>query len=106
MVFEKNMKNSLIVLIIIPIFLISCSKKKFPNLITSPGEYESIPLNVYDYNVILNDQSFTMPNYFGFDVSFLKKELTDWGNKKFKVNGLENSLSLIIKNFSLKKKKC
>ena len=59
---------------------------------------------MYDYKVIVNDEGIVIPNYLGFDANFLIQELTDWGNNKFKVEGLENSLSLIIQNFSLEKK--
>ena len=54
--------------------------------------------------MVVTDKGIIIPNYLGFDANFLIQELTDWGNNKFKVKGLENSLSLTIQNFSLKKK--
>ena len=104
MVFKKNMKNSFIIIIISSILLFSCSTKELSNEHTKVEIYKPILLDVYDYNVIVLDKSIDIPNYLGFDANFLIQELTDWGNNKFKVKGVENSLSLIIQNFSLKKK--
>ena len=104
MVFKKNMKNSFILIIVSSILLFSCSTKELSNEHTKVEIYKPILLDVYDYNVIVTDKSIDIPNYLGFDANFLIQELTDWGNNKFKVKGVENSLSLIIQNFSLKKK--
>ena len=49
--------------------------------------------------MVIKNQNFTMPDYLGFETNFLIEELTDWGNKKFKVSGKRKSLSLIIKSF-------
>ena len=104
MVFKKNMKNSFILLIISSILLFSCATKEVTNESTKAAIYKPIPLDVYDYKVIVKNEGITLPNYLGFDANFLIQELTEWGNNKFKVKGLENSLSLIIQNFSLEKK--
>ena len=66
--------------------------------------HKPIPLDVYDYNVVVKDESINMPNYLGFDANFLIQELTDWGNKKFKVKGNRKWSPLIIKVFIEKKK--
>ena len=97
------MKNFFI-LFIISLFLISCSSKKLSNEEVELHNFKSIFLNVYDYKMVLEDKSFNMPSYLGFEKTFLLKELTEWGNKKFKVTGKQNSLSLIINDFSLEKK--
>ena len=98
------MKNSFILFLIASFFLISCSSKKFSNKEVELHNFKTIFLNVYDYNMVLEDKSFNMPSYLGFEKTFLLKELTEWGNKKFKVTGKQNSLSLIINDFSLEKK--
>ena len=98
------MKNYIILIIISSILLFSCTTKELSNEIAKAEIYRPIPLDVYDYNVVVNDKGIIIPNYLGFDANFLIQELTDWGNKKFKVKGLENSLSLTIEKFSLEKK--
>ena len=98
------MKKSFIFLIIAVLFLISCSSKKLSYEEVKLHNFKSIFLNVYDYKMVLEDQSFNMPSYLGFEKNFLLEELTEWGNKKFKVNGKQNSLSLIVNDFSLEKK--
>ena len=98
------MKNCFIFHIIVSLFLISCSSKNLSNEEVELHNFKSIFFNVYDYKMVLEDESFNMPSYLGFEKTFLLKELTDWGNKKFKVTGKQNSLSLIINDFSLEKK--
>ena len=98
------MKNSFVLLIISSVLLFSCATKEVSNELTKAAIYKPIPLDVYAYKVIVKNEGITLPNYLGFDANFLIQELTDWGNNKFKVKGVENSLSLIIQNFSLEKK--
>ncbi|MEC8100445.1 MAG: hypothetical protein VX089_04435 [Pseudomonadota bacterium] len=98
------MKNSFVLLIISSILLFSCSTKEVAYERTKFAIYKSIPLDIYDYKVIVKDKDIVLPNYLGFNTNFLIQELTDWGNNKFKVKGVEKSLSLIIQNFSLEKK--
>ena len=85
-------------------FIIFMLKKEVANERTKVEMHKPILLDVYDYKVIVKDEGIVIPNYLGFDANFLIQELTDWGNNKFKVEGLENSLSLIIQNFFLEKK--
>ena len=98
------MKNTFIYLIITTFVLLSCSKKEIFKDKIKLKEHKPISLNVYDFMLVIHDQSFSMPEYLGFEKKFLTEKLTEWGNKKFKVSGERNSLSLIIKNFSLEKK--
>ncbi len=98
------MKNTFIYLIITTFLLLSCSNKEVLKDKTKLKEYKTISLNVYDFMLVIDNQSFSMPDYLGFEKNFLIEQLTEWGNKKFKVSGESNSLSLIIKNFSLEKK--
>ncbi len=104
MVFKKNMRDSLIFLITISLLLLSCSTKNIYNENSKLEDYKPIYLNIFDYKFLFDEQNFNMPNFLGFENNFLIEELTEWGNKKFKVTGTQNSLSLIIEDFSLKKK--
>ena len=71
----KNMKNSFILIIIITLFLISCSSKKFSNKEVELHNFKSIFLNVYDYKMVLEDKSFNMPSYLGFEKNFFNKRI-------------------------------
>ncbi|MDC3024497.1 hypothetical protein OA264_03400 [Alphaproteobacteria bacterium] len=82
----------------------SCSYQKIQKKDVIQKKYDPIILNIYEYRLILDKKNVIIPNFLGFDGSFLVTNLTEWGNKKIKVNGFENSLSMIIKNFSLEKK--
>ena len=84
--------------------LISCSYKKTKKEDINKNEYASIILNVHDYKVIIDEKNISIPNTLGLDSSFLVANLTEWGNKKIKVTGVENSLSMVVKSFSLNKK--
>ena len=64
-------------------------KKEVANERTKVAMHKPILLDVYDYKVIVKDEGIVIPNYLGFDANFLIQELTDWGNNKFKVEGLE-----------------
>ena len=98
------MKKAFIYLIITSFFLISCSNKEVFKEKTKLKEHKTISLNVYDFMLVIDSQSFSMPDYLGFETNFLIEQLTEWGNKKFKVSGERNSLSLIIRKFSLEQK--
>ena len=54
--------------------------------------------------VIIDEKNISIPNTLGLDSSFLVANLTEWANKKIKVTEVENSLSMVVKSFSLKKK--
>ena len=97
------MKKNLIFLIIGSFFLLSCSTKEVIKEKKS-DKYNVISLNVYEFKMVFETESFKMPTYLGFDKQFLFGKLNEWGNKKFKVKGAENSLSLIVNEFSLEKK--
>ena len=91
------MKKAFIYLIITSFLLISCSNKEvFKKEKTKLKEHKTISLNVYDFMLVIDSQSFSMPDYLGFETNFLIEQLTEWGNKKFKVSGEKNSLSLIV----------
>ena len=98
------MKKAFIYLIITSFLLISCSNKEVFKEKTKLKEHKTISLNVYDFMLVIDSESFSMPDYLGFETNFLIEQLTEWGNKKFKVSGERNSLSLIIRKFSLEKK--
>ena len=103
MVFEENMKNLCFYFLVLFLF-VSCSYQKIQKEDIIQKKYDPIILNIYEYQLILDKKNVTIPNFLGFDGSFLVTNLTEWGNKKIKVNGFENSLSMIIKSFSLEKK--
>ena len=103
MVFEENMKNLCLYFLVLFLF-VSCSYQKIQKEDIIQKKYDPIILNIYEYQLILDKKNVTIPNFLGFDGSFLVTNLTEWGNKKIKVNGFENSLSMIIKSFSLEKK--
>ena len=98
------MKKAFIYLIIASFLLLSCSNKEVFKEKTKFKEHKPISLNIYDFILVIDSQSFSMPDYLGFETNFLIEKLTEWGNKKFKVSGERNSLSLIIRKFSLEKK--
>ena len=104
MVFEENMKNLCFYFLVLFLF-VSCSYQKIQKEDIIQKKYDPIILNIYEYQLILDKKNVTIPNFLGFDGSFLVTNLTEWGNKKIKVNGFENSLSMIIKSFSLEKYK-
>ena len=104
MVFKKNMKNIFTCLIITSLLLLSCTNKELFNEKVKVNDYKTISLNVYDFVLVADESSFSVPDYLGFETSYLTEQLIEWGNKKFKVTGEQNSLSLIIKNFALRKK--
>ena len=104
MVFKKNMKNIFTCLIITSLLLLSCTNKELFNEKVKVNDYKTISLNVYDFVLVADESSFSLPDYLGFETSYLTEQLIEWGNKKFKVTGEQNSLSLIIKKFALRKK--
>ncbi len=104
MVFKKNMKNIFTCLIITSLLLLSCTNKELFNEKVKVNDYKTISLNVYDFVLVADESSFSVPDYLGFETSYLTEQLIEWGNKKFKVTGEQNSLSLIIKKFALRKK--
>ena len=104
MVFKKNMKNIFTCLIITSLLLLSCTNKELFNEKVKVYDYKPISLNVYDFVLVADESSFSLPDYLGFETSYLTEQLIEWGNKKFKVTGKQNSLSLIIKKFALRKK--
>ena len=104
MVFKKNMKNIFTCLIITSLLLLSCTNKELFNEKVKVYDYKPISLNVYDFVLVADESSFSLPDYLGFETSYLTEQLIEWGNKKFKVTGEQNSLSLIIKKFALRKK--
>lgn len=104
MVFKKNMKNIFTCLIITSLLFLSCTNKELFNEKVKVNDYKTISLNVYDFVLVADESSFSVPDYLGFETSYLTEQLIEWGNKKFKVTGEQNSLSLIIKKFALRKK--
>lgn len=104
MVFKKNMKNIFTCLIITSLLLLSCTNKELFNEKVKVYDYKPISLNVYDFVLVADESSLSVPDYLGFETSYLTEQLIEWGNKKFKVTGKQNSLSLIIKKFALRKK--
>ena len=104
MVFKKNMKNIFTCLIITSLLLLSCTNKELFNEKVKVNDYKTISLNVYDFVLVVDESSLSVPDYLGFETSYLTEQLIEWGNKKFKVTGEQNSLSLIIKKFALRKK--
>ena len=85
-------------------FLLGCtsttnqiSEEKF-------SSFKVIELNIFDYNLIINEKKYLLPDDLGFESNFLLEKLNSWGNEKFKVVGKKFSLFLNIENFSLKKK--
>ena len=104
MVFKKNMKNIFTCLIITSLLLLSCTNKELFNEKVKVYDYKPISLNVYDFVLVADESSLSVPDYLGFETSYLTEQLIEWGNKKFKVTGEQNSLSLIIKKFALRKK--
>ena len=104
MVFKKNMKNIFTYLIIISLLLLSCTNKELVKEKVKVNDYKAISVNVYDFVLVVDESSLSVPDYLGFETSYLTEQLIEWGNKKFKVTGEQNSLSLIIKNFALRKK--
>ena len=104
MVFKKNMKNIFTYLIIISLLLLSCTNKELVKEKVKVNDYKAISVNVYDFVLVVDESSLSVPDYLGFETSYLTEQLIEWGNKKFKVTGEQNSLSLIIKKFALEKK--
>ncbi|MBF96254.1 MAG: hypothetical protein CFH34_00776 [Alphaproteobacteria bacterium MarineAlpha9_Bin4] len=104
MEFKKNMIHTFFSIIATLLILTSCSKNSSKIVKTKFNEYKVITLNIFEYNIIENKDEYNLPNDLGFDSVFLLDKLRAWGNKKFKVNGEKNSLSLIINGFSLDKK--
>ena len=86
-------------------FLLGCTSTT--NQISEEKFYsfKVIELNIFDYNLIINEKKYLLPDDLGFESNFLLKKLNSWGNEKFKVVGKKFSLFLNIENFSLKKKK-
>ena len=103
MVFKKNMKNIFTCLIITSLLLLSCTNKELFNEKVKVNDYKTISLNVYDFVLVADESRLSVPDYLGFETSYLTEQLIEWGNKKFKVTGEQNSLSLIIKKFVLRK---
>ena len=85
-------------------FLLGCTTT--PNQISEEkfSSFEVIELNIFDYNLIINEKKYLLPDDLGFESNFLLEKLNSWGNEKFKVVGKKFSLFLHIENFSLKKK--
>ena len=85
-------------------FLIGCTST--PNQISEEkfSSFKVIELNIFDYNLIINEKKYLLPDDLGFESNFLLEKLNSWGNEKFKVVGKKFSLFLNIENFSLKKK--
>ena len=85
-------------------FLLGCTST--PNLISEEkfSSFKVIELNIFDYNLIINEKKYLLPDDLGFESNFLLEKLNSWGNEKFKVIGKKFSLFLNIENFSLKKK--
>ena len=104
MVFKKNMKNIFTCLIITSLLFLSCTNKELFNEKVKVNDYKTISLNVYDFVLVADESRLSVPDYLGFETSYLTEQLIEWGNKKFKVTGEQNSLSLIIKKFALRKK--
>jgi len=85
-------------------FLLGCTST--PNQISEEkfSSFKVIELNIFDYNLIINEKKYLLPDDLGFESNFLLEKLNSWGNEKFKVVGKKFSLFLNIENFSLKKK--
>ena len=85
-------------------FLIGCTST--PNQISEEkfSSFKVIELNIFDYNLIVNEEKYYLPDDLGFESNFLLEKLNSWGNEKFIVVGKKFSLFLNIENFSLKKK--
>ena len=85
-------------------FLIGCTST--PNQISEEkfSSFKVIELNIFDYNLIINEEKYFLPDDLGFESNFLLEKLNSWGNEKFKVVGKKFSLILNIENLSLKKK--
>jgi len=85
-------------------FLLGCTST--PNQISEEkfSSFKVIELNIFDYNLIINEKKYLLTDELGFESNYLLERLNSWGNEKFKVVGKKFSLFLNIENFSLKKK--
>ncbi len=105
MVFKKNMITKIFTISLSIFFLTSCTSNPKTIKKIEFSNYEFVSLDIYEFNLVINEENLDLSDDLGFDSKFLIQELSIWGNKKFRVTGDTRSLLLTVKDFSLIQKK-
>ena len=105
MVFKKNMITKILTISLSIFFLTSCTSNPKTIKKIEFSNYEFVSLDIYEFNLVINEENLDLSDDLGFDSKFLIQELSIWGNKKFRVTGDTRSLLLTVKDFSLIQKK-
>ncbi len=98
------MINRFFFLLFFIFILTACTKTPLIKSELEFPKFKTIKLNVFDFNLLIDEKKYKLSDELGFESYYLVKEIVDWGNKKFKVYGKTKSVFLTVEEFSLEKK--